>query len=106
MNFNRIAITVLVTMCLGAPAYAAKHSTHARKTVAHAVKAQKININQASAEDLMQVDGISANKARAIVAYRKKHGDFKKLEELASVKGFKRMKPEKISILSDRLIAV
>jgi competence protein ComEA len=57
-----------------------------------------VNINTATEEELMLLPGVGPSKAAAIVAYRKKHGDFKKVEDLGKVKGFgyktlKRLKP-------------
>ena len=50
--------------------------------------ATPVNINTASAEEIAQaLYGIGHNKARAIVDYRKQHGDFKSVNELAKVKG-------------------
>lgn len=63
----------------------------------------KVDINKATAKDLMKVKGLNASKARAIVAYRKKHGDFKSTDELANVKGFKKMKPEMMKEITDQL---
>ncbi len=54
----------------------------------------KVNLNKATAKELMKVKGLNAAKARAIVAYRKKHGEFKSIDDLNNVKGFKKMKPE------------
>lgn len=52
----------------------------------------KVNLNEASAKELIKVKGLNAARVRAIVAYRKKHGGFKTTEELMNVKGFKRVK--------------
>lgn len=46
-----------------------------------------VNINTATAEQLMQIKGIGEKKAQAIIEYRKSHGPFKKIEELELVKG-------------------
>lgn len=51
----------------------------------------------------MKVKGINASKARAIVAYRKKHGDFKSTDDLAKVKGFTKMKPDQLKAIQDQL---
>lgn len=56
----------------------------------------KVNLNKATAKDLVKVKGLNAARARAIVAYRKKHGDFKATTELSNVKGFKKLKQEKL----------
>ncbi|MFI3246757.1 MAG: helix-hairpin-helix domain-containing protein [Ferrimonas sp.] len=48
----------------------------------------KININTATAQELAeQLSGIGTVKAQAIVEYRQKHGKFKTLNDLATVKG-------------------
>jgi competence protein ComEA len=65
--------------------------------------AASVNLNKASAKDLMKVKGINASKARAIVAYRKKHGDFKSTDDLAKVKGFTKMKSDQLKAIQDQL---
>lgn len=48
----------------------------------------KININTADAETLSEyVKGVGPKKAEAIVEYRKKHGRFRSVDDLAKVKG-------------------
>ena len=49
--------------------------------------AEVVNINKADASALALLKGIGEKKARAIVAYRKKNGKFKTINELANVKG-------------------
>ena len=63
----------------------------------------KVNLNTATAKELMKVKGLNASKARAIVAYRKKHGDFKSVDELANVKGFAKMKEAKMQAIQNQL---
>lgn len=47
-----------------------------------------VNINQADASTLAaELHGVGASKAEAIVSYRKKHGPFKRAEDLTKVKG-------------------
>ena len=46
-----------------------------------------IDINSADAEALSELKGIGPKKAEAIVAYRKKNGPFKSLDDLSAVKG-------------------
>lgn len=46
-----------------------------------------ININTATSEQLTELKGIGFKKAEAIVEYRNEHGEFKKAEDLANVKG-------------------
>ena len=51
----------------------------------NAADVEKININTASAEELMQLKGIGASHAASIVAYREKNGPFKNPEDLIKV---------------------
>lgn len=46
-----------------------------------------ININTAGADELMLLDGIGENIARAIIEYREAYGDFKNRDELLEVEG-------------------
>lgn len=56
--------------------------------VGAAQAAERIDINKASAEELDRVlVNVGPAKARAIIDYRKEHGPFKSVEELALVKG-------------------
>src|ERR1700752_3027194 len=47
----------------------------------------KVNINTASAKELMALKGIGAKVAERIVAYRDANGPFKKAEDLKKVEG-------------------
>lgn len=46
-----------------------------------------VNMNQALAEDIAIVTGLSQKDAEAIVAYRKEHGNFSNFEALVQVPG-------------------
>lgn len=48
---------------------------------------QKININTASAAELMNLKGIGEKKAKAIIEFRKTNGHFKQPEDLIKVPG-------------------
>ena len=54
-----------------------------------AIQAQPVvNINTASAEELSEtLQGVGLKKAEAIVSWREKNGPFKRVEDLANVKG-------------------
>lgn len=82
------------------------HSVYAAaKTEAAAIsESSKVSLNKADAKSLMQINGMSAYKAHAIIAYRNKNGAFKSTSELEKVKGFKRIKPEAMKAMSDRLL--
>ncbi len=44
-----------------------------------------LNINRASAEDFEKLPGIGPELARRIVAYREKHGPFRRVEDLLAI---------------------
>ena len=52
-----------------------------------AAEPQKININTASAEALMNLKGIGEKKAEAIIEFRETNGPFKRPEDLIKVPG-------------------
>ena len=51
------------------------------------LSANKISLNQASVDQLQQLQGVGLKKAHAIVAYRQKQGPFKSIDELQQVRG-------------------
>lgn len=59
-------------------------------------KSNKININQASTEDLQQLPGIGPAKAGAIIAYREEHGKFQTVDDLVKVSGIGKKTVEKM----------
>ncbi len=48
---------------------------------------QSVNINSASAQELVLLNGIGESKAKAIIEYRTSHGQFGSIDDLAKVKG-------------------
>lgn len=49
----------------------------------------KIDINHASKEELMTLNGIGEARADAILQYRQEHGSFQSIEELMNISGIK-----------------
>lgn len=125
MSISRSLIAIVATLGLSTAVLAADENTTATQnssnqamqvadattdatTDATAAPAQdqtqaKVDLNKASAKDLMKVKGLNGPKARAIVSYRKKHGDFKSLDDLKMVKGFKKMKDSEMKAIEDQL---
>ena len=57
---------------------------------------EKININQAGAEELTAIPGIGPKMAGRIVDYRKLNGDFQNIDDMIKVKGIGEKKMEKM----------
>ena len=49
----------------------------------------KVNLNTATAEQLMTLPGIGQSKADLIISYREKQGAFKKIEDIMNIEGIK-----------------
>jgi len=55
-----------------------------------------VNLNQASAQELIALKGIGPKTAERIIAYRQEHGPFKTADQLVMVKGIGNAKFAKI----------
>ena len=51
------------------------------------VSKEKISINKASKEELMNLSGIGESKAEAIISYRTENGSFQNIEDIKNVSG-------------------
>lgn len=72
MNFKNVLASLVLTLALALPAFAA----------------EPVDINTADATTLAEgLTGVGMNKAEAIIAYRDEHGPFASAEDLAQVKG-------------------
>lgn len=56
----------------------------------------KVSINTATLEELMTLDGIGESKAKNIIEYRNKNGNFEKIEDIKNVSGIGDSAYEKI----------
>jgi len=116
MSLYRSLLIALTALVLTMPAFAddatqtnqpaaqTSETQAAAPAAANSIQ-QKLDINKATVKDLVKVKGINAAQAKAIVAYRKKNGDFKNLEELKNVKGFKKLNDEQMKEIQDQLTA-
>lgn len=78
-----LACLVALLMAFGSVVHAAPPEAKAP-----AAAVQKVNINQADADQLARVlVGVGSQKAEAIVAYRTENGPFSSLEQLLEVNG-------------------
>lgn len=48
---------------------------------------QYININTANSTELQQLEGIGEKKAKAIIKYREKYGEFTNIEQITEING-------------------
>lgn len=90
-----IAVAALVGMAFIVMPAMAQEAAKPAKEKKPAVEG-KVNINTATAEQLMMLPGVSAKKAEAIIEYRTKSGKFKTLEDLMKVKGIKQKRVDKL----------
>lgn len=60
------------------------------------INSDKVNINQATVEELDRLPGVGQATANKIINYREEHGDFKSIEELKHVNGIGNKKYEQI----------
>ncbi|MCI0490921.1 MAG: helix-hairpin-helix domain-containing protein [Blastocatellia bacterium] len=47
-----------------------------------------VNLNTATAEELMTLPGVGTVKAQSIIEYRERHGPFRRTEEIIIIDGF------------------
>ncbi|MBE0616864.1 MAG: helix-hairpin-helix domain-containing protein [Proteobacteria bacterium] len=101
LRFLAVLMTVLA---VGVPsAFAADAMGQAKpKTGNEFTSTDRINVNTASVAQLAKIPGLDETKAKAIVAYRDKHGPFMAFHDLSSVAG---IDPMDVDGLSQYLLA-
>ena len=88
---GRLVFAIVAILCASGLTAAAAEATES-------AAGKKININQASAKEMVNLPRIGAKVADRIVEYRQAHGSFSKVEDLMEVKGigeklFTQLKP-------------
>lgn len=64
--------------------------------LSQAREVKKINLNEASVQELVTIKGIGQKYAEKIIEYRENNGKFEKIEDIMKVKGIGKKKFEKI----------
>jgi competence protein ComEA len=83
---SRTLATILLWSMTCAPTCLLVHADAPQKAPSHAA-ATVVDINRASTEDFEKLPGIGPKLAQQIVAYRTRHGPFRRVEDLLIVKG-------------------
>jgi competence ComEA-like helix-hairpin-helix protein len=79
------AAIILFTLAMASTALAARPDSP-QQARTHPV-ARAVDINQAPAEDLEKLPGVGPKLAQQIVAYRTRHGPFRRIEDLLIIQG-------------------
>ncbi len=93
MTLPCIAVALLLAVPIDA------HPTQAARTPIPqetALPAAAFDINRASVDDFASLPGIGPKLAQRIVAYRQKHGPFRRVEDLLAIRGIGHKKWRKI----------
>ena len=97
-----VVVTLVASLLFGMSALAADKTEALKndknKTLQSSMQqVEKININQATNEELAMIKGLGTKKAQAIIDYRQANGDFMDIESLMKVKGIGKGTLEKIT---------
>lgn len=91
---------ILFLMCIALISLGINFALKANSRLERLIKVDdvitKIDINQATYEDLLNIKGIGPKLAKDIIAYRNKNSSFRDLEELKEVKGIGEYRYNKI----------
>lgn len=100
MNWLKALLFPLLLLTLNTPllSYAEPETNMATQNS----MTQSIDINHANVEQLMQLQGIGASKAQAIISYRDLNGPFTSFDQLSHVKG---ISSRIINLNKDKLVA-
>ncbi len=102
MSSHQIFFALLASCMLGHSVYA-NPPVKPETAIAIQAPATKVNINQAKAKTLTMVQGLNPASARSIVAYRKRHGEFKTLDDMAKVRALHKLSPAELKVIQDQV---
>ncbi len=114
MSLYRTLIAAVAAIIVASPVVAAEATSNALQTSSmvstdnastprQSTVAEKVNLNKATAKELLKVKGLNASRVRSILSYRKKHGEFKSVDELVSVKGMSKVKADELKAIQQQL---
>lgn len=86
-----------------APVASTENATERNAATTAVTEQTKVSINKATDKELMKVKGISSARAKSIISYRKKNGEFKSLDDLTKVTGFKNVNSKTLRGIQDQL---
>ncbi len=88
MKSNKILLVINFVALLFVTGFAsANEPDDSTNSTATTQMADKIDVNEATIEQLIEIKGIGKSKANAIIKYRKEIGGFNSMDELIGVKG-------------------
>ena len=96
MSFYRSMLAAVAAIAIASPVFADDSATTTETTStttsSMTTSSTKVNINTASIKELTKVKGLTKANAKAIIAYRKAHGNFQSIDDLTNnVKGLKNL---------------
>lgn len=108
MSIYKSLVTAVAACVIASPVLAENAVKTAAATPAPAAKTTtaavvKVNVNKAKAKELLNVKGINPSIARGIVHYRKKHGDFKSIEDLSKVRSLSKLNADQLKAIQEQL---
>lgn len=88
-NFNKLLISTIFVFSISAALANANQPEFQGETGATtpAELNERINVNQATYEDLVKIKGLGPAKAKAILTYIETHGELVSLDELMEIRG-------------------
>ena len=90
MKFSRVVCILMVCIglfCSSFSVMAQKKDVDPETTIESSTAANKINLNSATAEQLMSIPGIGPATAKLIIEHRAKAGTFSRVEEIMNIRG-------------------